>query len=210
MPIWVFVDFETNDEIKGYCISAIFRVISQILNSRLIVSRFARMFVCKQLIFIKKFFAHSQRENLQNHESTKSQYSESLLSIDLEKYVLHSTMPNCLISQHIFQRPSALSPAKPRLEMFGCLARLCAPIIPTKLIIYHFFGHVGGLAGIMPCLNANMNHLVFAYNIDYIEIGFGAQMYGTNINIRVRVGELLSILIHSWQELAWFHVSENT
>lgn len=150
----------------------------KILNSRLIVSRFARMLVCKQLIFIKKFFAHSQRENLQNYESTKRQYSASLLSIDLEKYVLHSTMPNCLISQHIFQRLSALSPAKPRLEMFGCLARLCAPITPTKLIIYHFFGHVGGLAGIMPCLNVNINHLVFAYNIDYIKIGFGAQMYG--------------------------------
>lgn len=34
----------------------------------------------------------------------------------------------------------------------------------------------------------DMNHLVFAYNIDYIEIGFGAQMYGANINIRKSLG----------------------
>lgn len=63
--IWVFVNsqqFQTNDEIKGYCVSAIFRVTPQILNSRLIVSRFARVLACKQVIFIEKFFAHSQRE----------------------------------------------------------------------------------------------------------------------------------------------------
>lgn len=148
------VDFKTNDEIKGYCVSAIFRVIPQILGPRLIVSRFARMLARKRYLS-KTFSAHSRSEIFakpKSESAMKSQYSESLLSIDLEKYSLHSTMANCLISRHIIQQ--SLSSAKPRLEMLGCLARLCAPIISTKLIIYHFFGHVGGLTGIMPCLTA--------------------------------------------------------
>lgn len=49
----------------------------------------------------------------------------------------------------------------------------------------------------------DMNNLVFAYNIDYIEIDIElARMYGTNINIRKSLEsvKMSSILIHSWQE----------
>lgn len=126
-------------------------------------------------IYRKLFPRTIKARYLQNHESAmKSQYSESLLSVDLEEYILHSTMANCPISRHIIQRAFVLCKTTTRN------ARMSRAIVRTNHI--HKANY---LSLLQTCRRSywhnamsecDMDHLVFAYNINYIEIGFGANI----------------------------------
>lgn len=143
-------------------------------NSRLIVPEidFARVLARDHKRYLSKSFPRTVKGKSENtckivNPQRANIFCKFISHQEWEKYILHITVrPNYLISRHIIQRCLCLL-QNHWLEMLGCLVRTNHIHKANYLSLLRTCRRYCWHNAMSEC---DMNNLVFAYNIDYIEM----------------------------------------